>query len=93
MNTLLLPCLFTVSALDTGAALVEIVAVAPKRAVLSNKTHRLLEASVVVLVVLEVAVLAAFLATMQGSDLTTATGATAAASVRLLAQGMLAPFF
>lgn len=92
-NTLLLPCLFTVSALDTGAALVEIVAVAPKRAVLSNKTHRLLEASVVVLVVLEVAVLAAFLATMQGSDLTTATGATAAASVRLLAQGMLAPFF
>ena len=89
-NTLLLPCLFTVSALDTGAALVEIVAVAPKRAVLSNKTHRLLEASVVVLVV---AVLAAFLATMQGSDLTTATGATAAASVRLLAQGMLAPFF
>ena len=92
-NTLLLPCLFTVSALDTGAALVEIVAVAPKRAVLSNKTHRLLEASVVVLVVLEVAVLAAFLATMQGSDLTTATGATAAASVWLLAQGMLAPFF
>lgn len=92
-NTLLLPCLFTVSALDTGAALVEIVAVAPKRAVLSNKTHRLLEASVVVLVVLEVAVLAAFLATMQGSDLTTATGATAAASARLLAQGMLAPFF
>ena len=92
-NTLLLPCLFTVSALDPGAALVEIVAVAPKRAVLSNKTHRLLEASVVVLVVLEVAVLAAFLATMQGSDLTTATGATAAASVRLLAQGMLAPFF
>ena len=92
-NTLLLPCLFTVSALDTGAALVEIVAVAPKRAVLSNKTHRLLEASVVVLVVLEVVVLAAFLATMQGSDLTTATGATAAASVRLLAQGMLAPFF
>lgn len=92
-NTLLLPCLFTVSALDTGAALVEIVAVAPKRAVLSNKTHRLLEASVVVLVVLEVVVLAAFLATMQGSDLTTATGATAAASARLLAQGMLAPFF
>lgn len=92
-NTLLLPCLFTVSALDTGAALVEIVAVAPKRAVLSNKTHRLLEASVMVLVVLEVVVLAAFLATMQGSDLTTATGATAAASARLLAQGMLAPFF
>lgn len=47
----------------------------------------------VVLVVLEVVVLAAFLATMQGSDLTTATGATAAASARLLAQGMLAPFF
>ena len=92
-NTVLLPCLFTVSALDTGVALVEIVAASPKRAALSAKTHRLLETSVVVLVVLEVAVLAAFVLAMQGSDAGSAVGATAAASARLLTEGPLALAF
>ena len=79
-DTPLLPCLFTVSALDTGVALVEIVAASPKRAALSAKTHRLLETSVVVLVVLEVAVLAAFVLAMQGSDAGSAVGASYRAS-------------
>ena len=41
-NTLLLPCLFTVSALDTGAALVEIVAVADRKSTRLNSSHFLL---------------------------------------------------
>ena len=64
-NTLLLPCLFTVSALDTGVALVELVergverkAVSPR---LSGKAHKLQSRVVCVLVVAELLVLAAFL--------------------------------
>lgn len=67
-NTLLLPCLFTVSALDTGVALVEVIALANrKKAALSKETNRILEYAVVALVVLELAVLALLLVSMAGS--------------------------
>ena len=93
-NTPLLPCLFTVSAFDTGVALVEIVAVvASRKEKLAHRARLLLEALVVVLVVLECFVLGVFLAVMVGGDLGSAVGATAAESAELLVSGGLAPYF
>ena len=93
-NTPLLPALFTVSAFDTGVALVELVAVAAaKKDPLAPKARTLMERIVVVLVVVEVAVLTAFLASMLGGDAQTAVGATGAASAQLLVSGGLATCF
>lgn len=97
-NTLLLPCLFTVSALDTGVALVEIIAVASDRkqtgSQRGHKVHKLLKKCVVVLVVAELVVLFVFLSIMLGgSSDNAAIAATSAASANLLMWGALAPCF
>lgn len=93
-NTPLLPALFTVSAFDTGVALVELLAVAlAKKDPLAPRARTLMERIVVVLVIAEVAVLAAFLASMLGGDAGSAVGATAAASAELLTIGGLAGCF
>ncbi len=90
----LLPCLFTVSAFDTGVALVEIVAVIlSKKDPLAHKAASLMERIVVVLVVLEVAVLAVFLWTLLGADPATPAGAAGAASAKLLTTGGLSTVF
>ncbi|WP_139651987.1 NrfD/PsrC family molybdoenzyme membrane anchor subunit [Raoultibacter phocaeensis] len=97
-NTLLLPCLFTVSALDTGVALVEIIAVAlgRKRAGTpqSHKAHTLLKRCVIVLVVAELVVLFVLLNTMlAGGAASAAVAAAGSASAELLIGGALAPYF
>lgn len=98
-QTPLLPLLFTVSALDTGVALVEIVAVAlAKRDPLRHAEARLLEKSVVVLVLVEATVVVAFLASMfAGNPLGAVDSAsfaeTARNSAKILATGSLAPAF
>ena len=90
-NTPLLPALFTVSAFDTGVALVEIVAVLlSKKDALAPKARVIMERAVVVLVLVECVVMAAFLASMLGADGQTAMGATAASSAALLVSGGLA---
>ena len=71
-STPLLPALFTVSAFDTGVALVELVALAlSKKDALAPKARVLMERIVVVLVLVEIAVLAAFFAVMLGGDVQT----------------------
>lgn len=93
-NTPLLPALFTVSAFDTGVALVEIVAVLlSKKDALAPKARVIMERVVVVLVLVECVVMAAFLASMLGADDQTAMGATAASSAALLVSGGLAACF
>lgn len=98
-NTWILPCLFTVSALDTGIALVEIIAFAlAKQEEMSHKMVRTLEIGVIALVVVELAVLALFLITMSGGNtseavLATSSAITASSSAGLLVSGTLAPFF
>lgn len=93
-DTLLLPALFTVSALDTGVALVEVISVVlGKRDRLAPKARTLMERIVVALVVLEVIVLAAFLMSMLGADVASAAGATAVQSAEMLTNGILAPYF
>lgn len=93
-DTPLLPALFTVSAFDTGVALVELVAIVlSKKDALVPKARLLMERIVVVLVLVEGVVMAVFLASMLGADAQTAVGATAAASATLLVSGGLAPCF
>ena len=86
--------MLTVSAFDTGVALVELVALAlSKKDALAPKARVLMERIVVVLVLVEIAVLAAFFAVMLGGDVQKAVGATAAASAALLLTGDLAACF
>jgi formate-dependent nitrite reductase membrane component NrfD len=98
-RTFLLPCLFTVSALDTGVALVEIIAlVFYKKSPLSKKSLLLLEKSVIALVVLETAVLIVFAMAMLNGNTGSAEASesfseTAIASIQLLITGDLAPYF
>lgn len=93
-DTPLLPALFTVSAFDTGVALVELVAIAlSKKDALASKARLLMERIVVVLVLVEGVVMAVFLTSMLGADTQTAVGATAAASATLLVSGGLAGCF
>lgn len=93
-NTPLLPALFTVSAFDTGVALVEIVAILlSKKDSLAPKARVIMERAVVVLVLVECVVMATFLASMLGADGQTAMGATAASSAALLVSGGLAACF
>lgn len=90
----LLPCLFTVSAFDTGVALVEVIAVMlSKKDPLAHKAASLMERIVVVLVALEVIVLAVFLWTLLGADPATPAGAAGAASAELLTTGGLSTVF
>ncbi|MEG0503783.1 MAG: NrfD/PsrC family molybdoenzyme membrane anchor subunit [Raoultibacter sp.] len=97
-NTFLLPVLFTVSALDTGVALVEIFAISlekkQKGVHHTDKAHKLLQRCVAVLVVIEVVVLFVFLSTMlSGSSDNAVIAATGIASANTLLSGTLAPFF
>ncbi|WP_350455510.1 NrfD/PsrC family molybdoenzyme membrane anchor subunit [Slackia heliotrinireducens] len=94
-NTLLLPLLFTVSALDTGIALVEIVAyVFRKKDAVSHETTRVLEVSVVALVVAELIVLAVFLGGFIGADVASSPEASMAnQSASLLVSGDLGMYF
>lgn len=85
----LLPCLFTVSGIDTGIALVEVIGcVIARREALPHKAHRLMETCVVVLVVLEVIVLMVFLLTTAGSN-----AQVAAYGAQLLLTGGLSAWF
>ncbi|WP_302963182.1 NrfD/PsrC family molybdoenzyme membrane anchor subunit [uncultured Adlercreutzia sp.] len=89
-NSPFLPCLFTVSALDTGVALVELLVIATREPV-GKKAHRGLEIAVVALVLLEAIALAALLTSaLNGSG---AAGAASAAAATLLLQGGFAPWF
>ena len=92
-NTPLLPCLFAVSGVDTGVALVEVVAVAlAKKDQLASRASMLMEVIVVALVTLECIVLGVLLLPLLGGE-GSATAATAAQSAQLLATGSLAPLF
>ncbi|MEG0302267.1 NrfD/PsrC family molybdoenzyme membrane anchor subunit [Gordonibacter sp.] len=92
-NTPLLPCLFAVSGIDTGVALVEIVAVLlAKKDPLAPRARVLMEGIVVGLVAMELVVLGAFLLSMAGGE-GSVVAATAAQSVELLTSGILAPYF
>lgn len=93
-STPLLPALFTVSALDTGVALVEVVSVAlAKRESLEARAMGALERAVVVLALVEVAVLAVLVGTSLGSDARTPAALVAAVSAETLVFGSLAPWF
>lgn len=97
-NTFLLPCLFTVSAFDTGIALVEIVlAVQAKRERLSRKAHTLMNVLVVVLVDGRACrVDSAFCSPCQVATERPKEAAVAAAAMQsaaLVVSGQLAPFF
>lgn len=96
-NTPLLPCLFTVSALDTGVALVEVVAhVQRKSGAMSQSVCLAIDKAVVILVVVEAVVLAAFVAlALAGAGAAPGSfAATAASSAGMLVGGVLAiPFW
>lgn len=90
-HTALLPCLFVISGLDTGIALVEIIAVAVGG--IAEKSRQIMLRGVVALVLAEMVVLAAFLA-MPAVQNGTTESAFAAISVELIATGTLAaPFW
>lgn len=92
-NTPLLPLLFTVSAFDTGVALVEVMAAAAARKdPLAADAKRFLERCVVVLVLVEMVVLAAFLGTALAGG-SGAAAETASASAAMLVEGPLAGWF
>lgn len=92
-NTFVLPCLFTVSALDTGVALVEILAATAGRGA-APASRRFMQRAVVTLVVLELVALAVFLFVMPGADGATAEGSWARNSAAVLVSGDLAaPFW
>jgi len=88
-NTWLLPALFTVSALDTGVALVSGYAVVREPAGAEGLAHlrALLERATIALVLAELAVLAIYLGSVASG------GGVAAASVGLLVSGPLAGWF
>lgn len=93
-DTMLLPVLFTVSAFDTGVALVEVVAISQaKREALAAESKRFMERCVVVLVLIEAVVLTAFLGMALASDLSSAAGVAAAASATMFVSGQLAIWF
>lgn len=93
-DTILLPCLFTVSALDTGVTLVEVIAVALRR---RDQLHHwaalLMERTVVSLVILECLVFVAFFAVMFASNTASEFGRVAVLSADNLLTGILAPYF
>ena len=94
-HTALLPCLFTISAIDTGIALVEIIALAfAKTAPVSERHERVLWTAVVTLVVLEAAVLALYLFQAKAGVGAFGTyAATAVVSANTIMTGSLAVWF
>lgn len=99
-NTALIPCLFTVSALDTGIALVEVIAFAmDKKEPLGHSLRRILEIGVVVLVVAELLVIAFLVSAMLAGNtadafISTDAAFVAAESGQMLVSGALAaPFW
>ena len=92
-NSLLLPCLFTVSAIDTGVALVEIIGWRHADDTnLSDAVCHAIDKAVIVLVVLELVVLALYLGlALSGQGAASGSfAATAAASANTLVAGQLA---
>ena len=90
-NSPFLPCLFTVSAFDTGVALVELISViCRKKESLAPKAHHLICLIVVTLVIGECLFLALFLGGALVGDTSTVQGATAASSAHNLVAGDLA---
>ena len=94
-NTLLLPCLFTISAVDTGVALNEIVLACVERDRQDEKTHKRLGLTVLVLVVLEMIVVAVYITTMNaGGGYGQAYAVqTAKDSAAILTSGVLSGWF
>jgi formate-dependent nitrite reductase membrane component NrfD len=98
-NSWLLPCLFAVSALDTGIAVVEIVAMVTEKDEVAHKMCRGLEKVVIALVIIEVVVLFVYLENMiaggnTGSAVNTYSEELAAyTSANILEAGALAPAF
>lgn len=98
-NTALLPCLFTVSALDTGVALVELVSLrGAGDTQADHRTHVAMECAVVVLVIVEAALAVMLLQSALAGGVVTAVGnasfaAAAQASAEVLLNGQLAPAF
>lgn len=91
-NTWLLPCLFTVSGVDTGVALVEVISVVQagrKKEDASEEAgpQRSLAKAVIVLVVAELAVLVALFAMLFTAGSSTGAGATAIQSATTLLAG------
>ncbi len=86
-GTWLLPVLFTVSALDTGVAAVSLSATLLEKEEGIHRVHLNLEKVVVILVVLELAVLAALIVTMKGA------GVTEALAIGLFTEGALSVQF
>lgn len=96
-GTGILPVLFTVSAMGTGVALVELIsAVIGKRERMTHACRSLLEKGTIVLVVVEACVLVAFLAIMasgNGSAEGSAQFAALNASITAITTGWLSPYF
>ena len=98
-HTPVLPCLFTVSALDTGVALVELIALTKRNtAPLAERSFLNLEKAVVFLVIVEAAVLVLFFALMLAGNEWGAAGSasfaeTARWSANLLIGGELSALF
>ena len=93
-NTPLLPMLFTVSALDTGVALVEMISIilAPKEEFM-HAARKTLEICTIVLVVTESMIVALFSKAMLGADVTTQVGSAAVSSISMLLYGGLSRRF
>lgn len=94
-HTGLLPCLFTISAIDTGIALVELIALCMRKTcLLTADADKALRTGVICLVVLEAVVLAIFLTTaLTGTGSFGSYAATAAASANIIIAGSMAPWF
>lgn len=94
-HTGLLPALFTISAIDTGIALVELIALGmEKRCPLSANAETALRTGVICLVALEAVVLGIFLASaLTGTGSFGSYAATAAASAAVVVGGSMASWF
>lgn len=96
-GTGLLPVLFTVSAMGTGVALVELVSFAlRKRETMSGQSRMFFEKATIVLVLIEACVLTVFLFVMasgNGAPEGSMLFASVEASVAAITTGFLAPFF
>lgn len=94
-HTALLPCLFTVSAIDTGIALTELIALANAKAESLEAAHeRTLRVAVITLVILELVVLAVYLfGAKAGVGAFGTYEATAAVSANFILTGGMAPWF
>lgn len=93
-NTMLLPCLFTISALDTGVALNEIVFCAIEKKP-TERFHKVMTTGTVALVALEAVAVIGLLAVMSagGGYAMESYAQTAQASAALLTGGQLAMWF